>query len=140
MLTCALLSTLIVYFIRYKGGEGGYACYRIPNLLALPGGTILAFAEGRVGGCKPDVGRNRPIVVRASKDSGKTWGNITIAGPVEPSSVLRFLPVFQYLLEPIPGIWALAYGCYPPLIREKHTDFMVNTAHSVSASPQASTP
>ena len=72
-------------FIRYKGGEGGFACFRIPNLLALPSGTILAFAEGRVRGCKPDVGAHRPIVVRASKDSGKTWGNITIAGPALPN-------------------------------------------------------
>lgn len=69
----------------YKGGEGGFACFRIPNLLALPSGTILAFAEGRVRGCKPDVGAHRPIVVRASKDSGKTWGNITIAGPALPN-------------------------------------------------------
>ena len=36
-------------------------------------------------GCKPDVGAHRPIVVRASKDSGKTWGNITIAGPALPN-------------------------------------------------------
>jgi len=67
----------------YTAGEGGHNCYRIPNLLPLPSGTLLAFAEGRTHakGCKPDVGSNRPIVVRASKDSGKTWGNVTIAGP-----------------------------------------------------------
>ena len=57
-----------------------YACFRIPNLLALPSGTILAFAEGRADGCRPDVRVNRPIVVRASKDAGKTWGPIGIAG------------------------------------------------------------
>ena len=48
-------------------------------------GTLLAFAEGRADGCKPDVRGNRPIVVRASHDEGKTWGDIRIAGPALPS-------------------------------------------------------
>jgi hypothetical protein len=58
-----------------------YGCFRIPQLLALPSGTLLAFAEGRVDGCRPDVNVNRPIVVRASRDEGMTWGEIRIAGP-----------------------------------------------------------
>ena len=62
-----------------------YYCFRIPQLLVLPTGTLLAFAEGRADGCRPDVNRNRPIVVRASHDEGKTWGPIRIAGPALPS-------------------------------------------------------
>ena len=65
--------------------ERFYYCFRIPQLLALPTGTLLAFAEGRADGCKPDVRGNRPIVVRASRDEGKTWGDIRIAGPALPS-------------------------------------------------------
>jgi hypothetical protein len=63
-----------------------YYCFRIPQLLALPSGTILAFAEGRADGCRPDGRTNRPIVVRASKNQGKTWGPIGIAGPALPHS------------------------------------------------------
>ena len=62
-----------------------YYCFRIPSLLVLPSGTLLAFAEGRADGCRPDVNVNRPIVVRASRDEGKTWGPIGIAGPPLPS-------------------------------------------------------
>ena len=58
-----------------------YRCFRIPTLLTLPSGTLLAFAEGRVDGCRPDARANRPIVVRASKDEGQTWGQIRVAGP-----------------------------------------------------------
>ena len=58
-----------------------YACFRIPQLLALPSGTLLAFAEGRADGCRPDVRTRRPIVVRASRDEGMTWGPIRIGGP-----------------------------------------------------------
>jgi len=63
-----------------------YWCFRIPQLLALPSGTLLAFAEGRADGCRPDVHTNRPIVVRASLDAGKTWGPISIAGPAVPNA------------------------------------------------------
>eukprot|EP01048_Picozoa_sp_COSAG05_P002157 COSAG05_NODE_82_length_20915_cov_5.306399_4_plen_324_part_00 len=58
-----------------------YQCFRIPQLLTLPSGKVLAFAEGRADGCKPDVHSGRPIVVRGSSDEGKTWGKIGIAGP-----------------------------------------------------------
>ena len=28
-------------------------------------------------------------------------------------SLLRILPISQYLLEPASGVWALQFGCYP---------------------------
>ena len=52
------------------GDTRSYYCFRIPQLLALPSGRLLAFAEGRADGCRPDVHVNRPIVVRASSDQG----------------------------------------------------------------------
>jgi len=53
-------------------------CFRIPSLVRTQKGTLLAFAEARVNGCRPDVGFNRPLVVRSSTDDGATWGEIRV--------------------------------------------------------------
>lgn len=58
-----------------------YGCFRIPALVRTSNNTLLAFAEGRVDGCKPDVNINRPIVVRSSYDEGATWSLIRVAVP-----------------------------------------------------------
>ena len=52
-----------------------YSCFRIPSLLRQADGNLIAFAEGRRGGCG-DHGDVR-IVSRTSTDSGKTWGPVT---------------------------------------------------------------
>lgn len=54
----------------FVGGEGGHAVYRIPSILRLMDGTLLAFAEGRDS--KSDNGSN-DIVLRRSEDGGATW-------------------------------------------------------------------
>ena len=55
-----------------------------------------------------------------------------------PPSPVCFFPISQYLLEPASGVWTLECGVLtPPLVREKHTGFMFNTAHCVSILPQA---
>lgn len=60
----------------YESGEGGYQSYRIPAVIALPNGDLLAFAEGRVNG-SADFG-NVDIVVRRSSDEGKTWSALSL--------------------------------------------------------------
>lgn len=55
----------------YKAGEGGYHTYRIPSLLSVPGGALLAFAEGRRDGAS-DAGKI-DILVRRSTDGGRSW-------------------------------------------------------------------
>jgi sialidase-1 len=54
----------------FKSGVGGYACYRIPALVA-DAGTLYAFAEGRRFSCA-DHGWN-DIVLSRSTDGGATW-------------------------------------------------------------------
>ena len=54
----------------FVGGAGGHAVYRIPSILRLSDGMLLAFAEGRDS--KEDNGAN-DIVMRRSEDGGATW-------------------------------------------------------------------
>jgi sialidase-1 len=72
--------------------SGGYACYRIPSLLVLPSGALIAISEGRLYGCA-DHGYV-DLVSKMSSNGGKTWGplkkiygesslrqNVTIGNP-----------------------------------------------------------
>lgn len=55
----------------FTSGTEGHKSYRIPAILSLPNGEILAFAEGRVHGAG-DFG-DINIVMKRSTDKGKTW-------------------------------------------------------------------
>lgn len=55
----------------WTGGEGGYHSYRIPSLLALPQGIVLAFCEARSKSLS-DAG-DIDLVMRRSTDGGLTW-------------------------------------------------------------------
>ena len=61
----------------FVSGTEGYKSFRIPAAIAIPNGDILAFCEGRVHGAG-DFG-DIDIVVKRSKDKGKTWGTLQIA-------------------------------------------------------------
>jgi len=54
----------------FVSGEG-YKRYRIPALIVTAKGTVLAFAEGRVGG--GGLVGDIDLVLRRSTDGGKTW-------------------------------------------------------------------
>ncbi|MFC1888666.1 exo-alpha-sialidase [Thermodesulfobacteriota bacterium] len=54
----------------------GYETYRIPSLIVTAGGTVLAFCEGRKAGSS-DTG-DIDIVLRRSRDSGVTWGSMSV--------------------------------------------------------------
>jgi sialidase-1 len=66
-----LAQTNIPVFI---AGQEGHKSYRIPAIISLPGGELLAFAEGRVNNAG-DFG-DVNIVLKKSSDKGKTWGPI----------------------------------------------------------------
>ena len=56
----------------FVNGEDGYACYRIPSLVVMGNGELLALAEGRRDSCGDHGGVIR-IVAKTSADSGATW-------------------------------------------------------------------
>lgn len=81
----------------FKSGEDGYASYRIPAIVKLKNGNLLAFAEGRVTGAG-DYG-NVDIVYKISKDLGKTWGRLQQAANYKDLQAGNAAPV-EDLLDP----------------------------------------
>jgi len=60
--------------IVFEAGQEGHAIYRIPAIIDLPNGELLAFAEGRVNG-SDDFG-DVNLVMKKSLDGGYTWSPI----------------------------------------------------------------
>ncbi|MGW2034248.1 exo-alpha-sialidase [Streptomyces sp. NPDC001811] len=56
--------------------DPGYACFRIPAVVRTAGGTLLAFAEGRVLNCGDAA--DIDIVLKRSTDGGRTWGPLQV--------------------------------------------------------------
>lgn len=55
----------------FEGGKEGHANYRIPAIISLPNGDLVAFAEGRVNG-SDDFG-DVNLVMKNSHNGGHTW-------------------------------------------------------------------
>jgi sialidase-1 len=69
-----LLLSQIIYAqetIVFKSGTDGHKSYRIPAIISLSNGDLLAFAEGRVNN-SGDFG-DINLVMKRSADKGKTW-------------------------------------------------------------------
>jgi sialidase-1 len=60
----------------FTSGQDGYKSFRIPAIIGLPDGKLIAFCEGRVDG-SGDFGNN-DIVMKSSTDKGKTWSALQI--------------------------------------------------------------
>jgi sialidase-1 len=71
LLWSALLNAQQKLSTVFSSGKDGYATYRIPAIIDLPNGDLLAFAEGRVNGSN-DFG-DINIVAKRSHDKGLTW-------------------------------------------------------------------
>ena len=56
----------------FARGQEGYDCYRIPAVIKLTNGDLLAFAEARKNGCS-DTG-DIDLVMKRSKNDGRNWG------------------------------------------------------------------
>ena len=58
----------------FTSGQEGHATYRIPAIIQVPNGDLLAFAEGRVKG-SADFG-DINLVIKRSSDRGKSWSSL----------------------------------------------------------------
>ncbi|KAB7726880.1 exo-alpha-sialidase [Rudanella paleaurantiibacter] len=77
----------------FRNGDEGYGCYRIPAVVKAPDGALLAFAEGRRTDCG-DFG-DVDIVLRISRDNGKTWGPQTLVADYGTAQAGNPAPVFD---------------------------------------------
>jgi sialidase-1 len=91
----------------FDSGRDGYGRYRIPSLIVTPARTVLSICEGRKDG--GGLTGNIDIVLRRSRDSGKTWsplevvaddGDNTLGNPcvvVDPSTKTIWLALTRSL-------------------------------------------
>lgn len=75
----------------FVSGTEGHKSYRIPAIISLPNGNLLAFCEGRVNhsGDSGDIN----IVQKISSDNGKTWGALQIIADIGDFEVGNPAPV-----------------------------------------------
>jgi sialidase-1 len=76
LINLALLNAQPVKVPVFISGEDGYKSFRIPAIINLKDGTLLAFCEGRVNGAG-DYGNN-DIVMKRSSDYGRTWSALKV--------------------------------------------------------------
>lgn len=79
----------------FKSGEDGYKSYRIPAIIQISNGDLLAFCEGRVNGSS-DFGHIN-IVMKRSCDNGKSWGPIQAIAKYDSLQAGNPAPVFDIM-------------------------------------------
>ena len=96
----------------FVGGQDGYACYRIPSLIATPKGTLLAFCEGRKFNDMDESPTD--MVLKRSLDGGKTWLPMQIVVKAVPESAMDSCPV----IDRSTGSVILVYDLWPEYIKD----------------------
>jgi sialidase-1 len=81
----------------FIAGKHGYDSFRIPAIIRLPNGDLLAFAEGRVNG-SADFG-NVDIVTKKSTDKGRSWSDFKVVVNNDSLQADNSAPVVD-LLDP----------------------------------------
>lgn len=81
----------------FSAGKEGHASYRIPAIIGMSSGKLIAFAEGRVNhaGDFGDVN----IVMKTSSDKGMTWSPLTTIVDYDKMQAGNAVPVVD-LLDP----------------------------------------
>lgn len=77
--------------VPYRSGTAGYHTFRIPAALQVPGGALLAFAEGRRDSAADDG--NIDLVLRRSLDGGCTWQPLQVVADAGADTVGNPVPV-----------------------------------------------
>ena len=77
----------------FTSGMEGHKSYRIPAIIKIPNGDLLAFAEGRVKG-SGDFG-DINIVLKRSADNGKTWKKMTTVVNYDSLQAGNPAPIFD---------------------------------------------
>lgn len=77
----------------FSPGMAGYPVFRIPTLISLPGGRVIAFCEGRMDGLS-DTGTIH-IVARISQDDGHSFGPIVLVASRGEHTVGNPCPLYD---------------------------------------------
>jgi sialidase-1 len=85
----------------FTSGTDGYKTYRIPSIIRLPNGDLLAFCEGRVNGAS-DFG-DIDIVMKRSRDRGKSWTSMQTVADADSLQAGNPAPVVDLTDPAIPG-------------------------------------
>ncbi|WP_327238263.1 glycoside hydrolase [Streptomyces sp. NBC_01317] len=79
--------------VPYRSGQSGYFTFRIPAALQVPGGALLAFAEGRRHSSADDG--DIDLVLRRSFDGGCTWGPLQVVADAGADTAGNPVPVID---------------------------------------------
>lgn len=79
--------------VPYRSGASGYHTFRIPAALHVPGGALLAFAEGRRNSSADDG--DIDLVLRRSLDGGCTWQPMQLVADAGKDTVGNPVPVID---------------------------------------------
>lgn len=82
----------------FVSGKEGYKSFRIPAIVAMPNGNLLAFCEGRVNDMD-DFG-DIDIVMKRSSDKGKTWSTLKVVAEYGNLQLCNPAPVVD-LTDPL---------------------------------------
>ncbi|XZE18316.1 sialidase family protein [Pirellulaceae bacterium SH449] len=98
--------------IVFEAGMNGFASIRIPSVILTKQSTLLAFAEGRAA--DRDQAFNK-ILLRRSRDLGKTWGELAIIAEDQNAALNNPCAV----VEQESGTIFLTYQSYPGTLSEQ---------------------
>ncbi len=95
----------------FTAGEEGYSCFRIPSVITLPDGRVLAFAEGRRNGLSDSGAID--IVEKISLDGGDTFGPLRVAVSGGENTAGNQCPVYDRDTGKVVMIFNRNYGDGP---------------------------
>jgi sialidase-1 len=106
----------------FVAGTEGYACYRIPAIVRLGNGDLLAFAEGRKDGCS-DTG-DIDLLMKRSSDGGQSWSGLKVIWDDGKNTCGNPAPVVDAATGDIALLttWNLGSDREPQIIDQQSTD------------------